>query len=247
MTKLTPAQIEEVKIVIANAIRSFEEKIVKPLESKLSEIEAKLATKENEIKQRNELIKSLQAATAQSTPPINVWFKETKAEVHFLAKMRQEATERERIKKNVIISGLPETGGTESEKESNDLAKVDSLLNVLGLSRSTVSRQVRLKVHNPNAKLVLVEFNDVSLKEAALSRAGKLRNEPAFNRIFLNRDMTKAERVAEKELRDEPNKLNKALPDKDSEGRPCGKFNGKPFHWGVRSGELRRIFDRTTA
>jgi hypothetical protein len=64
--------------------------------------------------------------------------------------------------------------------------------------------------------------------------------------VYINKDMTRAERMAEKELRDERNKRNGELTEQDTNGRPRGTFNGKKFYWGVRFGELRKIFDKPT-
>ena len=253
MTKLTPEQDKQVKAAIKEALKEalkvFDDEVIQSLKERVTKLEKDLVSKDNEIKQRDVLIKSLQdaaAATAAAPAAVqpNAWFKQPKAEVHILAKVRQELTESERIKKNLIISGLPIRGDSDEERTTNDEKNVDTVLSCVGLARSTVQRQVRLKCNNPDANLVLVEFKDYKDRDSALSRSGELKKISDFKRVFLNRDMTMAERLAEKELRAERSKLNEALPDKDSQGRPRGTHNGKRFYWGVRSGELRRIFDR---
>ena len=56
--------------------------------------------------------------------------------------------------------------------------------------------------------------------------------------------MTKAERTIDKRLREERNKRNAALTEKGAEERPRGRYKNKLFYWGIRSGELTRIFDK---
>jgi hypothetical protein len=222
---------------------------VDALEAKYDALEAKykveIKKRDDEIKIRDEKIAEL---IKKAAAPANAWFKKPEAEIYFLAKVRQEQSESERIKRNVIISGIPETGNDENEKLTNDNGRVEEVLNAVGLSRNTVQRQVRLRSPmNPNAKLILVEFTEVEHRDTALKRSGVLKTNQSFKDVYLNQDMTKAERVAERDLRKERNELNASLPDKDGVGRQRGEHNGRKFYWGIRSGELRRIYDRTTA
>lgn len=64
--------------------------------------------------------------------------------------------------------------------------------------------------------------------------------------VFINRDMTRDERMAEKVLRDRRNSLNAELNGRDSVGRQYGLHYGKAFYWGIRYGEVRRIFGEKT-
>ncbi len=41
-------------------------------------------------------------------------------------------------------------------------------------------------------------------------------------------------------MRDERNDLNSKLPIEN--GRPCGNSNGKKFYYGIRRGEITKIF-----
>ena len=76
----------------------------------------------------------------------------------------------------------------------------------------------------------------------ALRESTKLRNNPDFQNVYINRDKTRSERLLDKELRVERSKRNATLEEQDEEGRHLGSYNGKKFYWGIRFGELRRIF-----
>ncbi len=62
-----------------------------------------------------------------------------------------------------------------------------------------------------------------------------------YKGVYVNKDKTKVERLAEKELRIERNSLNDKLPYVDK-GRHYGLQDERKFYWGIRFGELRKIF-----
>jgi hypothetical protein len=55
--------------------------------------------------------------------------------------------------------------------------------------------------------------------------------------------MTRDEQLNEKHCRDERNRLNAQFTEKNAEDKPRGRHGERLFYWGVRSGELRRIYD----
>jgi hypothetical protein len=171
--------------------------------------------------------------------------KNTEAEVHLLAKVRRESNEVERIKKNVIVSGLLAVGSNDEEKLAHDKTSVADLVAALGVPKESIVRQHRIITNNDKSNLILVELDSTSTRDEALREAGKLRKIELYKTVYINRDMTKAERMVEKQLREERNKRNLALEEKDDTGRPRGRHQSKLFHWGIRNGELRRIFDKT--
>ena len=170
--------------------------------------------------------------------------KSTDAEVHILAKVRKENNEIERIKKNMIVSGLLAVGGNDEEKLAHDKAGIEGLVTTLGVPKERIIKHQRIITNNDKSNLILVEFDSSTTRDTALKAASKLRGNNIYNQIYINRDMTKAERVVEKQLRDERNKRNAALEEKDSGGRPRGRYQNKLFYWGIRFGELRRIFEK---
>ena len=159
-----------------------------------------------------------------------------------LTKVRKELADSERIEKNVIISGLTKVGKDEKEIEVNDRANVDKLLDVLEMSREQVMNQKRIITRNDKTDLILVEFKQVEYSTKALRGAKNLATRDEYKGVYVNKDKTKAERLAEKELRMERNSLNDKLPYVEK-GRHYGLQNEKKFYWGIRYGELRKIFE----
>lgn len=73
-----------------------------------------------------------------------------------------------------------------------------------------------------------------------MRNASKLKD---FNKykIFINNDLTYAEREIQKEKRLTRNKLNSELPNQDSNGK-YGIEDGKKYHYGIRYGDLTKIY-----
>ena len=119
---------------------------------------------------------------------------------------------------------------------------MDRLLLALDISRDKVVSQKRIRTKYEKTNLIQVEFRYHRFRDKALKESAELMNNPDFQNVNINKDKTRAERLIEKELRVERNKRNAALENKDEEERPLGSHNGKRFYWGIRFGELRRIF-----
>jgi hypothetical protein len=79
----------------------------------------------------------------------------------------------------------------------------------------------------------------------ALKGAKNLRDNDSYKGVYVNRDMTRTERIIQKQLRDDRNKRNNEDLKETGKGKwPRGTHGGKLFHWGIRDGEVRRIFDK---
>ena len=162
---------------------------------------------------------------------------------YLVTQMRSEIKERESIEDNIIISGIKLKGVSEEEIEKNDIKQVDTILSVLNLSRDKVETQSRIKAKNATkTNLILIKFKDRLHGQSALKEATKLRGRKEFDGIYLNKDKTKNERVVERDSRQDRNKRNALLGDKNGEGKSIGTYQGKKFYWGIRYGELKRIF-----
>ena len=157
-------------------------------------------------------------------------------------KVKKELAESNKISQNVIISGLKKLGSSEAEIASNDTKEVDRPFMALNISRDDVISQKRIKTSYEKANLIQIEFRSSSDRMKALRESTKLRNNPDFQNVYINRDKTRSEMLLDKELRVERSKRNATLEEQDEEGRPLGSDNGKKFYWGIRFDELRRIF-----
>ena len=88
-------------------------------------------------------------------------------------------------------------------------------MSLLGIQKEKIVKHQRIITNNVKSNLVLVEFDSITTKETALKSASKLKEDDNFKQVYINRDMTRAERIVEKQLRDERNKRNAALEEKD--------------------------------
>jgi hypothetical protein len=78
----------------------------------------------------------------------------------------------------------------------------------------------------------------------ALKGAKNLRDSDTYKEVYVSRDLTRTERLIQNQLRDERNKKNNEDLKETGAGKyPRGSYQGKLFHWGIRDGEVRRIFD----
>ena len=202
-----------------------------------------------------ELEKTPMTSTAKTDSPFSFSAmvkgsgKNKEAGVALLALVAKENRDKSRIENNIIINGIVESIG--DDPLANDINKVNDVLNVLNLSRDDVKKQTRIKnKSNSNSEvqsktqMILIEFNNNSKQLLALKNSKLLKETSGMSNIFINPDKTVAERVAEKELRTERNRLNSTLENEviNSSGRlRYGERNGKKFYWGIRWGELRRI------
>ena len=91
----------------------------------------------------------------------------------------------------------------------------------------------------------LIYFRNLSiLKQRYLFHLSrKLRKFEEFRRVYINRDMTEAERKVEMSLRQARNEKNKELPNLDERGMRYGvdEVTKKKFFWGIRDGKIVKI------
>ncbi|RNA13660.1 RNA-directed DNA polymerase from mobile element jockey-like, partial [Brachionus plicatilis] len=161
----------------------------------------------------------------------------SKEETIFLAKVSREIKTKENKENNIVVSGLNERdNGTAEEKENHDSEELKAVLDLIGINSDHVKRRVRIRKTRPSNKpaLLLVEFDKKNVQESALRGAKKLKDEENMKNVFINKDLTTAEREAEKEMRIERDNRNAAL-DSVGEGRlRYGTENGRQYYWGIR-------------
>lgn len=192
-------------------------------------------------RERDERVKTW-ATVANAAGPENTTNKTS--ELRLIAKMHDDMKERNRIDRNVIVSGLPEDADA-----SVDSRSIDDLVSTLNIDSSKIKRKIRLRKKGvepqPNRpSLVLIEFDESKLAENAVSNAKKLAETENFKRVYVRRDRTEVERTADSMAREECLKRNRALPHV-VEGLPhlrygIDKSNNK-YYWGVRHGRPVKI------
>ena len=118
----------------------------------------------------------------------------------------EELDERGRRKRNLIISGIPEsTEGTAKERKEADREKVKSILYKLSLEEGDiVARQHRIgRVNEGRNRLLKIVCHGEESKLAVLRRSKVLRDSAKFQNIYINADLTSMQRNERKRLRDE--------------------------------------------
>ncbi len=126
-----------------------------------------------------------------------------------MAKVPREFKAKKSNEANMIVSGIPEVpNGSEKEKAAHYKTSVEALLTELGTPLRDMKEYKRIKTNNEKPNLILIEFVDPVYRTDALGNAKNLRTNAKFKDAYINRDMTKAERIIEKRLRDERNRMN---------------------------------------
>ena len=93
-----------------------------------------------------------------------------------LSKVTKGFSEKNRIERNVVISGIKETGLNETEKIDNDNTEVEKVLAEICLNRSSIKKQRRFNKQMNHSKnkvsdLIVVEFYEKEEQVLALSGA----------------------------------------------------------------------------
>jgi hypothetical protein len=145
------------------------------------------------------------------------------------------AIENDDIKKrecNVIISGLANSTGDNIEKD--DETKIENLFAAISFEKTKMKRSKRFTNEKNNGKpnLVLVELNNKEDRFSIMKAAKSLKDNETYKDVFINFDLTPAQRVMQMEL----NKKRKELNDKDKT-----KEATVDYYWGIRSKKIVKI------
>jgi hypothetical protein len=132
--------------------------------------------------------------------------------------MYDEASERERRKKNVVIFGLPESKKEKvEEKRKDDENSVREILTNLEVTDVKVNKIIRYKKKSEKmiAPLVVIEFENEKQRNAVLYASKKLRNFPTCKNLYLNADLTALQRKGFNLLKKQRDEQNKNETDKN--------------------------------
>ena len=122
----------------------------------------------------------------------------------------RETMERQRRRKYLIISGLPEYTGTcnqlESavERRSHDIKGLKTLAAEVGIDDLEPEEVVRIgRINSSRPRLLRFKCGTADVKFDLLKKSKNLRHNPTFGRVFINPDMTRFQREVNKKLREE--------------------------------------------
>ncbi|CAF0714789.1 unnamed protein product [Brachionus calyciflorus] len=194
--KATVALLDSWVIKLFNRVVDLEN-MVNDMKAEVDELKKTVADKDEEIKK----IKESSTTNTCSYAAMLKGTKNTEAENVLLAKISKENKEKRRKENNIIISGLPEKNdGNVEEKKEYDNEKVNKILNILELdSEHEIKKYTRLKPSNPNKKsdMIVVELNSKKKVTTALKNSKELKNNEEFKNVYINRDLSLAERNRE--------------------------------------------------
>ena len=116
-----------------------------------------------------------------------------------------EMNQRELKKNNLVIFGLPErVDGSVSDRRQNDMMKCAELFEALGCSNAAIEKATRLgKERSDNKRLLRVTLSNTKDKYELLKQSRILRRHAKFNGVYLQPDLTFAQRQADFDLRRE--------------------------------------------
>jgi hypothetical protein len=155
--------------------------------------------------------------------------KKTQMQVDIINTAAKETQERHRREKNVVIFGLKiSTKVTTEERKIDDETELNNVLDAIGFEKAKAIKTYRLKSRDPTRPAPLVvELNTTSDRNILLKAA--MTNRSNIKDIYINPDLTEAERNLSFQLRAERKALTAKL-------EPTA-----PFYWGIRNDKVVKI------
>ena len=170
-----------------------------------------------------------------------------------LNQVNMEQNERTKRENNLVISGLEiEDCQDENLRKLEAEKKIVKVLEKVDSSITDASILVKtsiIKKRNESSKqLILITFKDKSVRDNILKNSKRLSETEYKNTVFVNADLTRAEREIERDLRKKQKEENSKLTKQFTNSKfKFGEFKNKEgntvyFYWGRRNGQLKRIF-----
>lgn len=117
----------------------------------------------------------------------------------------QEAEERHRRRKFLIVSGLPEhASGSLNERKQKDALSAKALVANTGIDDFEPEEVVRIgSIHPSRPRLLRIKCKSRTIRNSILKGARRLRSSDEFKNVFVNADQTLMQRKNYKNLRAE--------------------------------------------
>lgn len=180
---------DRIETVLNERLESLRNEIKKDFEDKIEKLESKIATQADEI----EILRSRQFGTNEG--------------LEALASFSHQQLKSE-IRRNVVLTGIPESDG-----EDDIPAKAVEVLEILGCKRSDAVYHSRVgKSQGGKPRLLKLSFRSFQDRMNALRKSRELRNDHRFRDVYVNADLTFAERSERKRLRAKADKLKGQHP-----------------------------------
>ena len=156
---------------------------------------------ETKVDQLSTRITDVEAA--QHTPP-NGTLENRIVEVYNTLRKKERIEEEK--EPNIIVSGL------EVQSPNQDWSTATALLNDLGINTNVLLKVDRVGKVKSNKQLLRLKLCDVSTKWGVIKQAKTIRQNPKWNGIYLNLDLTREQQVIEYELRNRLKEIRKDRP-----------------------------------
>ena len=185
---------------------------IKSLDSRMSSIEASLATlreaqdkSDNEIKKMKKAINDLKVSESTNSSDI-----------------LEEMEQREQRRENIMIFGLSERDdGSLLERRRHDEEALKQLVQAVGLPEVRISETRRVgRTGSGKSRPLKVKLKDSSIKPVLLRKAKQLKNHPTFKHVFISMDLTKRQQ-------EQRSRLRKELKERREQGEDVVIYNGQ--------------------
>ena len=132
-------------------------------------------------------------------------------QIEVINSVTNEQVERERRKKNVVVFGVPVSGNKTQEKQENDdKGFIERTFRALKIDVKKIKfiRRFRSNPTNNRPPPILIQLSSENDRQIVLSAAKDLRKLSEYKDVFINPDLTEAQRILNKQLREDRKKLN---------------------------------------
>lgn len=209
-------------------------KRVAVLEEKCKEKDNKIAVLEATV---NELTEKCNAPTQTTVNDIASWstvasknIKKSKEQIAVLNAVAIEESNKKRIEKNIIIFGVPESKkSVQAEILADDTDAVNEILSIIDKKEIKPVHIKRIRSKKSPGPII-IELSDAKDKLPILTAAKKLRSIEEYKSIYINPDLTDAERKLDFDLRTQRNKLNEEIKGKNEQ-----------FRYGIRNNAVVKV------
>ena len=175
------------------------------MNQRLADIELRLQRQDEakDSKQTSSCADAVRGSNATRLPEMN--------QIRIVQRAQQDAKEKDEIKLNVVIRGLPEDLNANDEQKVSEIWKTLEIPGSPEISCERLGKQTDPKTNRP----MRVKLKSLTEKLSMLRLARNLRKHPSFSAVFIGPELTAAERQHQFLLRQERNRLNSDLDESD--------------------------------
>lgn len=245
-------------IVSIHPDHSGQQTTLKSLDSWVAELVLRVKALESEMKAKDEKITRLEkrladaeksksmnwsnvVAGANKSPSVTAQNDTHKVINAVVANMN----ERKARENNLVIFGASvSTEASETDHDKRDFELINQVLSAVGIESNKMVKKHRLKSKPNNSKPppIIVQLSSAEARQLALRNARQLRDIDKFKGVFIGPDLTLAERIEAKELRQKRNQLNRELEEK--RGEKDG--DQSKYHYVIRGNKLVKWYTKSS-